>query len=97
VEPGRRSIETAHQIRRLAADIGLKNLSFVGNKIRSERDRDFLLKEMPNFDFLGFIPFRSEIIEADLDGRPPFETDKEGLQAVSEMIGKLEKQTEEEK
>jgi len=97
VEPGRRSIETAHQIRRLAADIGVKNLSFVGNKIRSDRDRDFLLKAMPDFDFLGFIPFRSEIIEADLDGRPPFETDKEGLKAVGEMIGKLEKEKEKEK
>ena len=97
VEPGRRSIETAHQIRKLAADIGVKNLSFVGNKIRSEKDRDFLLKAMPDFDFLGFIPFRSEIIEADLDGRPPFETDKEGLKAVGDMIEKLENETKEEK
>ncbi|MCP4682715.1 MAG: AAA family ATPase, partial [Desulfobacterales bacterium] len=29
VEPGRRSIETAHQVRKLAGDIGLGNLSFV--------------------------------------------------------------------
>jgi CO dehydrogenase maturation factor len=90
VEPGRRSIETAHQIRRLAVDIGVKNLSLVGNKIRSDRDKNFLLKEMPDFDFLGFIPFRSEILDADLDGRPPFETDKEGLKVVGEMIEKLE-------
>jgi CO dehydrogenase maturation factor len=93
VEPGRRSIETAHQIRRLAVDIGVKNLSLVGNKIRSDRDKNFLLKEMPDFDFLGFIPFRSEILDADLDGRPPFETDKEGLKLVGEMIEKLEYET----
>jgi CO dehydrogenase maturation factor len=90
VEPGRRSIETAHQIRRLAGDIGVRKLSFVGNKIRSDKDREFLLREMPDFDFLGFIPFRTEIIEADLAGRPPFETDKLGLKAVDEMIEKLE-------
>ena len=90
VEPGRRSIETAHQVRKLAGDIGVKRLSFVGNKIRSDRDKKFLLKEMPDFQFLAFIPYRSEIIEADLDGRPPFEKDKEGLAAIKEMLRELE-------
>ena len=94
VEPGRRSIETAHQIRKLAGYIGVRRLNVVGNKIRSEKDREFLLREMSDFDFLGFIPFRSEIIEADLAGRPPFETDTEGLRAVDEMIVELEKTKE---
>jgi len=90
VEPGRRSIETAEQIRRLAGDIGIKKLSFVGNKIRSEKDKEFLLKQIPDNQFLGFIPYQSDIIEADLEGVPPFEKDPEGLAAVKEMIGKLE-------
>ncbi|MBW1683357.1 MAG: AAA family ATPase [Deltaproteobacteria bacterium] len=42
VEPGRRSVETAFQVRKLAADIGVKRLAFVGNKIRGEKDREFL-------------------------------------------------------
>jgi CO dehydrogenase maturation factor len=90
VEPGRRSLDTAQHIRKLAADIGIKKVSFVGNKIRSDSDRDFLLKQMPDFNFLGFIPYKTMIIEADLDGRPPFEKDREGLMAVKEMIRELE-------
>jgi len=86
VEPGRRSIETAHQVQRLAGDIGLKKLSFVGNKIRSEKDEVFLKKQMPDFDFLGFIPYEADIIEADLDGRPPFEKDHKTLASVKEML-----------
>jgi CO dehydrogenase maturation factor len=86
VEPGRRSIETAHQIQRLAEDIGLKRLNLVGNKIRSEKDKEFLLAHMPGFQFLGFIPFRSDIIEADLEGLPPFEKDQETLKVVRDMI-----------
>ena len=89
VEPGRRSIETAQQIRRLADDIGLRKVSLVGNKIRSDRDKDFLLSNMAGFDFLGFIPFEDRIIEADLEGRPPFETNPEGLNLAKEMILKL--------
>lgn len=89
VEPGRRSVETAYQIRRLAGDIGIKKLSFVGNKLRSEKDREFFLKEMPDFSFMGFMPFRQEISDADRDGRPPFEKDKQSLAEVSAMLGKL--------
>lgn len=90
VEPGRRSVETAHHILKLAGEIGLKKLSFVGNKIRSEKDKEFFYKYMPDFDFIGFIPFAEKIIEADLEGSPPFEKDMAGLSAVTEMLGKLE-------
>jgi len=86
VEPGRRSIETAHQIRKLAKDIGIKRLSFVGNKIRSDRDSDFLIEQMPDFEFLGFLPYTTGIIEADLGGRPPFENDLETLEVVKSML-----------
>jgi CO dehydrogenase maturation factor len=90
VEPGRRSIDTAHHIREMAADIGVKKLSFVGNKIRSGKDKAFLKEQLPDFQFLGFIPYRTDIIEADLDGRPPFEKDEETLQVVKEMLKGLE-------
>jgi CO dehydrogenase maturation factor len=90
VEPGKRSIETAHHIRKLSGDLGIKKLSFVGNKIRSDKDRDFLLTQMPDFDFLGFIPYRTDIIESDLDGRPPFERDRESLKIVKGMLKKLQ-------
>ena len=90
VEPGRRSVETAHQIRKMAGDIGVKKLSFVGNKIRSDKDRDFLQKQMPDFQFLGFIPYRTDIIEADLDGLPPFEKDNETLEVVKGMLKDLQ-------
>ena len=86
VEPGRRSVETAHEIKRLSEEMRIKNLCIVGNKIRSEKDKNFLLDNMTNFTFLGFLPFNENIIEADLDGRPPFEKDPEGLKIVSEMM-----------
>ena len=90
VEPGRRSIETAFQIKKLSGDIGIKKLSLVGNKIRSDKDKTFLISQLPGLDFLGFIPFGNEIIEADLEGLPPFEKAKEGLDAVKAMLKALE-------
>ncbi len=89
VEPGRRSVETAYQIRKLAEDIGVKKLNFVGNKIRSPKDRAFLEEQMPDFQFLGFLPYKTDIIEADLDGKPPFEKDRETLEVVKDMLKNL--------
>ena len=45
---------------------------------------------MPDFHFLTFIPFSNGIIEADLEGRPPYEKDKEGLKIVNETLKELE-------
>ena len=80
VEPGQRSLEVAQKIRRLAGDIGLNNIGLVGNKIRSEADREFLLKRMPDLPFLGFIAYDPRVVEADLSGNPPFAGNPEFLQ-----------------
>lgn len=66
VEPGRRSIETALNIKKLATDIGLTSMVVVGNKIRNQSDEEFIHTSLPDFKFLGYIPFDQAIIDADL-------------------------------
>lgn len=70
VEPGRRSIETAYRIAELAKDLGLQNLAVVGNKIRSQSDKEFIISGLPNFEFLGFIPYDQALVDADLSNLP---------------------------
>jgi len=65
VEPGQRSLETARTVRRLAADLHLRRISAVGNKIRSQGDEDFIRRELGDLEILGFIPFADSIIDAD--------------------------------
>lgn len=89
VEPGRRSIDTAGHIKKLASEIGLKNIVVVGNKIRSKKDEEFLKKNLNDFEFLGFIPYDDELIEADLNGISPFEVESLAKNSVIEMISRL--------
>ena len=89
VEPGKRSIETAHQIKKLAQDLGLKNIVLVGNKIRNDQDKEFLIRQLPGFTFLGFLPYNNQIIEADLEGRAPFEKDQVLILEVSKFVDQL--------
>ena len=89
VEPGRRSVDTAKDIKRLAQEIGLINVSAVGNKIRGKGDESLLRENMPEFDFLGFIPLDEEVIEADLRGLSPLgKSDKIAL-AINDLVDRL--------
>ncbi len=90
VEPGQRSLEVAQKIRRLAGDIGLNNIGLIGNKIRNEADREFLLKRMTEFPFLGFIAYDSKVVEADLSGVPPFAGNPEFLRSIGAIVDRLE-------
>jgi len=89
VEPGRRSMDTAGHIRKLASEIGLKNIVLVGNKIRSSKDETFLKENLKDFEFLGFIPYDEALIEADLDGVSPFDVDSTAIENVKAMISKF--------
>jgi CO dehydrogenase maturation factor len=89
VEPGRRSIDTAGHIRRLAAEIGLNNIAVVGNKIRGPKDQEFLETHLSDFDFLGFLPYDDALIEADLNGVSPFDVDSPSREQVRRMIANL--------
>jgi CO dehydrogenase maturation factor len=89
VEPGRRSIDTAGHIRQLASEIKLNNIAVVGNKIRGPKDEVFLKEHLDGFEFLGFLPFDDALIEADLQGKSPFDVDSAAIAVVKEMISRL--------
>ncbi|MEK7353471.1 MAG: carbon monoxide dehydrogenase accessory protein CooC [Chloroflexota bacterium] len=89
VEPGRRSIETAVNIKKLAAEIGLKDMAIVGNKVRNQSDIDFLKASLPGFEFLGFIPYDQAIVNADLANKSPLDASEPAKAAVSEIYQAL--------
>ncbi len=91
VEPGKGSIETAYRIRELAKDIGLQNIIVVGNKIRSDKDKDFLISRMPSFEFLGFIPYDQAIVEADLAGLPLINSSQKVMSDVKSITARLDR------
>jgi CO dehydrogenase maturation factor len=72
VEPTRRSLGTARQIKKLANDIGLDRLWLVGNKVRNSDESNFLQAESPGIPILGFLPADMGVQEADRLGIPVY-------------------------
>lgn len=97
VEPTRRSLGTATQIKSLAEDIGLNRLYLVGNKIRDEAEAAFLLAETPGLPVLGMLPADMAVQEADRLGAPVYDH-VPALRSAAEMIATaLESQIDKEK
>lgn len=89
VEPTRRSLGTAAQIKKLANDIKLNRLYLVGNKIRDEEEAVFLEKETPGMPVLGFLPANLKVQEADRLGIPVYDHVPELRQATETIVQKL--------
>nr|WP_274964160.1 carbon monoxide dehydrogenase accessory protein CooC [Tepidanaerobacter syntrophicus] len=73
-EPGKRSIQTLSTIKKLAGDIGVKNVFVVGNKISSDEEKEFIKKACEDTQVLGFLPYDDELIKADRLGQAPFKS-----------------------
>lgn len=73
VEPTRRSLGTAAQIKKLANDIGLDRLWLVGNKVRNVEEAGFLTAESPGIPILGTLQADLAVQEADRLGEAVYD------------------------
>ena len=72
VEPTRRSLSTAAQIKKLAEDIGLTNMWLVANRVRGDEDLAFLEREAFDLPLLGHLPEDSRVGDADRRGESAY-------------------------
>jgi len=60
-EPGRASVETARAVEGLAKDLGIKDIRFIANKVRDEKEREFISSKFAEDELLGVISYDSAI------------------------------------
>lgn len=73
IEPGARSVQTYHNVKRLAKDLGVKQVRVVANKVRDEADEAFIRSQIPAEDLLGVLHYTPEIMDADRRGMSPYD------------------------
>ena len=89
VEPTRRSLGTAAQIKALAEDIGLDRLWLVGNKVVGPEDEEFLRNQTPDIQVLGYLPADPLVQEADRQGLAVYDHVPALRQAAQEISRQL--------
>jgi CO dehydrogenase maturation factor len=91
VEPGKRSLETALAISKLAQELGINRCLVVGSKTHNEHDQRFIIDSLPQFEILGFINHNPEIATADREGRAVFESAPKAVEEARSIKHNLEK------
>ena len=89
-EPGARSLATARQIHKLAADIGLQRVYLVGNKVRGEADVAFLRAAENGLPLLGWYPYAPAAIAADQTGQALYRTEPPMAELTAQIAARLE-------
>ena len=91
VEPSQRAIDSAHRVARLGAEIGLRDIRFVANKVTSPADEQYVRAALPGRDIVGVTPWSEEIRTAERQGRPVLdEPSKELLGCFESILQKLD-------
>jgi len=87
VEPGIRSIQTYHNVKKLAKDIGIEKVYVVANKVKTDRDKAYI-QEHVGEACLGYISYSDQVAESDREGKSPFDvgTTVAEISAIKEKI-----------
>lgn len=91
IEPGARSIQTYKNVKRLAEGLGIGQVRVVANKVRNAADEEFVRSRIPEEDLLGFVHYNEEVIDADRQGKSPFDFSDEAVSEIKKIKEKIDK------
>ena len=91
IEPGARSVQTYRNVKRLAKDLGVKAVRVVANKVRSDEDEAYVRSVIPAEDLLGCIHYNSDVIDADRQGKSPYDFSPEAIEEIRKIKSILDR------
>jgi len=91
VEPGQRAINTARQVKKLGEDLHIKRIMIVGSKVTSDEDKRIIEENLADFPMLGHMSFNPKVLQADREGRSPYDLDDRIKEEVKAILAELEK------
>ena len=92
IEPGARSVQTYRNVKRLANDLGVKRVRVVANKVRDAQDEEFIRSAIPAEDLLGMIHYNTEVIDADRQGKSPYDFSPKAIDEIRQIKAILDRE-----
>lgn len=89
IEPGMRSVQTANTIQKLAADLKVKRIFVVLNKVLDPEEEDLIKSRLDGLPFLGSINYSQSIRRSDLEGTSPYDADQGFVDEIRNIKDKL--------
>ena len=90
IEPGSRSVQTYRHIVKLAADLGIRTVRVVANKVRTPEDEAFIRRSIPEEALLGVIHYSEDVTAADRAGRSPYELSEQTVAEIRRIKDRID-------
>jgi CO dehydrogenase maturation factor len=75
----------------LGEDLHIKRMMIVGNKVNGDEDRRIIEESLSDFPVLGHMSFNPKILQADREGKSPYDIDEKIRDEVRGILSELEK------
>ena len=89
VEPGIRSIKTYYKIKEMAADLDVKTVFTIANKVRNDDDLKYIKNLVDEKFLLGSLSYNNNVIESDRKNLSPYDNASQSVDEVQKLIVKL--------
>ena len=66
-------------------NLGVKRVRVVANKVRDQKDEDFIRSSIPEEDLLGIIHYNPEIMDADRQGKSPYDCSPTAIEEIRKI------------
>jgi CO dehydrogenase maturation factor len=73
----------------LALDIGVTKVRVVANKVRNREDEEYITSRIKD-DLLGFVHYNQEVIDADRQGKSPFDFSDTAIREIQVIKDKID-------
>jgi CO dehydrogenase maturation factor len=90
-EPGKASVQTARTVEGLAKELGIREIRFIANKIRSKREKEFIEQNFKPEELLGILHYDETIAERSMGygGKTTTVENKELGDLLDKIVNKL--------
>lgn len=88
-EPTRTSLKTAGVVKQLAADLGIKDVKILGNKIRRPEEENFLKENFSPGEIIGILPFEEKVWEGSMADFPAGFAEENLLSGIENVFQKI--------
>ena len=70
----------------------MKKVRVIANKIRNKKDEEFIQNKIPPEDFLGFVYYNTEVMDADQEGISPYEFSRTTTGEIARIKEKIDRE-----
>ena len=77
-------------LKELKEALGVAQVKVVANKVRNEEDEEFIRSKIPAEDLLGMIHYNTEVIDADRQGKSPYDFSQTVTAEITKIKEKID-------